>query len=46
MAKKMKGFYSHIQSHHRKVKEMISKEMELYETNPVKHVVTVMLVSE
>lgn len=46
MAKKMKGFYSHIQSCHRMVKEMISKELELYETNPVKHVVTVILVSE
>lgn len=46
MAEKMKGFYSYIQSHHKKVKEMISKELELYDTNPVKHVVTVMLVSE
>lgn len=42
----MKSFYSHIQSHHRKVKQMISKELELDETNPVKHMVTLTLVSE
>lgn len=32
---KMKGFYSYIQSHHRKVKQMIPEELELDETNPV-----------
>lgn len=43
---KMKGFYSYIQSHHKRVKQMISKELELDETNPVKHTVTLTLVSE
>lgn len=42
----MKGFYSYIQSHHKKVKQMISKELELDETNPVKHMVSLTVVSE
>lgn len=39
----MNGFYSYIQSHHKKVKQMISEELELNETNPAKHMVTLTL---